>query len=39
LVSVHVIPRPHEQLMRILPAMQPSSNAPKGGAGGGKNPD
>ncbi len=39
LVSVHVIPRPHEQLMRILPAMQPSSNAPKGGSGGGKNPD
>ena len=36
LVSVHVIPRPHEQLMRILPPMQPTSNAPKGNA---KNPD
>ena len=32
LVSVHVIPRPHEQLMRILPQMHP----PAGGGGGGK---
>jgi ethanolamine utilization protein EutM len=24
LVSVHVIPRPHEQLLRILPAMTPT---------------
>lgn len=31
LVSVHVIPRPHEQLQRILPEM----GAPSGGASGG----
>ena len=31
LVSVHVIPRPHEQLWRILPALKPLA---KGGAGG-----
>jgi ethanolamine utilization protein EutM len=31
LVSVHVIPRPHEQLERILPAMKPG---PKGKARG-----
>ena len=30
LVSVHVIPRPHEQLWRILPPLKPMS---KGGAG------
>jgi ethanolamine utilization protein EutM len=30
LVSVHVIPRPHEQLWRILPALKAPS---KGGAG------
>ena len=30
LVSVHVIPRPHEQLWRILPALKA---LPKGGAG------
>jgi ethanolamine utilization protein EutM len=30
LVSVHVIPRPHEQLWRILPALKQLS---KGGAG------
>ena len=28
LVSVHVIPRPHEQLVRILPAMTPVHAAP-----------
>ncbi|MFT5051301.1 MAG: ethanolamine utilization protein EutM [Chlamydiales bacterium] len=27
LVSVHVIPRPHEQLERILPAMTPAATA------------
>ena len=30
LVSVHVIPRPHEQLWRILPPMKPSADAGKG---------
>lgn len=34
LVSVHVIPRPHEQLLRILPSMQPGQ--PAQGASGGK---
>jgi ethanolamine utilization protein EutM len=39
LVSVHVIPRPHEQLKRILPAMVPIQ-PPKGKDGGkDKNPD
>ncbi len=32
LVSVHVIPRPHEQLERILPPMSPPAGA-KGGKG------
>ena len=32
LVSVHVIPRPHDQLWRILPALAP---AEKGGGHGG----
>ena len=27
LVSVHVIPRPHQQLTKILPDMRPTSNA------------
>ncbi len=36
LVSVHVIPRPHEQLVRILPAMQPVHTAPTKSAGKGK---
>jgi ethanolamine utilization protein EutM len=36
LVSVHVIPRPHEQLVRILPAMQPVNTAPAKGSGKGK---
>ncbi len=36
LVSVHVIPRPHDQLKRILPAMTPT--APKAAAKE-KNPD
>ncbi len=36
LVSVHVIPRPHEQLVRILPAMQPVHSAPAKSAGKGK---
>ena len=35
LVSVHVIPRPHEQLLRILPSMQPAHAAPAGGGGKG----
>jgi ethanolamine utilization protein EutM len=46
LVSVHVIPRPHEQLQSILPPMQkaPERPADKGtparaGGGGQKNPD
>jgi len=30
LVSVHVIPRPHEQLVKILPPMKPAA-APAGG--------
>jgi len=34
LVSVHVIPRPHEQLKRILPAMQPPKTGPAGTKGG-----
>jgi ethanolamine utilization protein EutM len=29
LVSVHVIPRPHEQLWRILPPMRPAAKAPE----------
>lgn len=29
LVSVHVIPRPHEQLYRILPALQPAGGDKK----------
>ena len=33
LVSVHVIPRPHEQLWRILPELKP---LPSGGAGSKK---
>jgi microcompartment protein CcmL/EutN len=33
---VHVIPRPHEQLVRILPAMQPVNTAPAKGSGKGK---
>ena len=38
LVSVHVIPRPHEQLVRILPPMQPvpSSGSGSGSKSGGK---
>ena len=36
LVAVHVIPRPHEQLVRILPAMQPVHAAPAKSAGKGK---
>jgi ethanolamine utilization protein EutM len=28
LVSVHVIPRPHDQLYRILPPMSPPAKAP-----------
>jgi ethanolamine utilization protein EutM len=38
LISVHVIPRPHEQVWRILPAMHPGS---AGGAtkAGGKSAD
>ena len=45
LVSVHVIPRPHEQVWRILPKMQPLPHKGGGGAPGGgpkpaaKNPD
>ena len=30
LVSVHVIPRPHEQLWRILPPLKPTADAGKG---------
>jgi len=33
LVSVHVIPRPHEQLWRILPALKPAGGG-QGGSGG-----
>ncbi|MFT7678686.1 MAG: ethanolamine utilization protein EutM [Planctomycetota bacterium] len=29
LVSVHVIPRPHQQLERILPAMKPVTSSKK----------
>ena len=36
LVSVHVIPRPHEQLVRVLPAMQPVHSAPAKPAGKSK---
>ncbi|MCK6448736.1 MAG: BMC domain-containing protein [Planctomycetes bacterium] len=36
LVSVHVIPRPHEQLKRILPTLVPIAPAAKGKD---KNPD
>ena len=36
LVSVHVIPRPHEQLVRVLPAMTPVASAPAKSAGKGK---
>ena len=45
LVSVHVIPRPHEQVWRILPKMQPLPHKGGGAPGGGgakpaaKNPD
>ena len=35
LVSVHVIPRPHDQLWRILPALTPASGS-GGGHGGSK---
>src|SRR6188508_3142088 len=35
LVSVHVIPRPHDQLQLILPPMDKPAAAPKSG----KNPD
>jgi len=35
-----VIPRPHEQLMRILPTMQPTGHAGGGASkGGSKTPD
>jgi len=34
LVSVHVIPRPHDQLKRILPVMQPPKTTPGKAAGG-----
>jgi microcompartment protein CcmL/EutN len=34
LVSVHVIPRPHEQLYRILPPMQPVDGKGGGAAKG-----
>ena len=33
LVSVHVIPRPHEQLWRILPPLQPVAGQRDGQAG------
>jgi ethanolamine utilization protein EutM len=33
LVSVHVIPRPHDQLWRILPSMTPSAGGSSGGHG------
>lgn len=36
LISVHVIPRPHEQLLRILPAMHSPSGSGGGAKGGGK---
>jgi ethanolamine utilization protein EutM len=42
LVSVHVIPRPHEQLQSILPPMSKPADKPapaKSGGGGQKNPD
>ena len=42
LVSVHVIPRPHDQLWRILPRLSPlpPGQAPAGGAKhGGKSGD
>jgi ethanolamine utilization protein EutM len=29
LVSVHVIPRPHDQVLRILPVMRPPKHTPK----------
>jgi len=35
LVSVHVIPRPHDQLWRILPSLTPASGG-GGGHGGAK---
>ncbi len=38
LVSVHVIPRPHEQLWRIVPALA-AVNAPGALRGKDKNPD
>ncbi len=31
LVSVHVIPRPHDQLWRILPALKPARGSAAGG--------
>ena len=31
LVSVHVIPRPHEEVEKILPQLAPTSPAPGGG--------
>lgn len=40
LVSVHVIPRPHEQLVRVLPPMTPPAGAAKsGGSKGGGSAD
>jgi microcompartment protein CcmL/EutN len=36
---VHVIPRPHEQVWRILPKMAPVPKAAAGGKSAGKNPD
>ena len=36
LVSVHVIPRPHEQLWSILPPLHAPAAPPKAGAGAGK---
>ena len=36
LVSVHVIPRPHDQLWRILPSMAPAEKGGGGHAGSGK---
>ena len=38
LVSVHVIPRPHEQLQLILPPMEKPKDGPAAKTGG-KNPD
>ena len=35
LVSVHVIPRPHDQLWRILPSMVPASTGSSGGPSSG----